>query len=336
MMLPTNLIFVLYVAVRLHCSAGASVWEGLFLEADLTFVLTQQCNNSADVGFDFTYFGSVMAENLNTPIRLLYRMPSDLILSGKFYLHEAILEKVRRHQVIFIPLDNAKGYEFTRHKPEYPIHHVEIVFRPNYIFARTGIHRDVATFAPIARFIRSAKLILFLDGISSPLFIPCLTCDPVSIFSQPDTITSLSNISQIWAAKNRDMHKYLVFVNDKVDVKCGLLHGGVVRLPDQEYQQYPDFCPVATIAEKYNLSLQEYQKDYNVTNQRNFGLALFHKTAEALSNDYVYQVDLVYIKFVTITNPPSPGGSGIDTFVLPLDMESWICLFVTIFRLLDF
>lgn len=312
----------------MRSSESATLWEGLFLDADLIFVFTPECWKSINVDSDYAYFNFVMAGNPYTPLQnfVFCHFPSHFMMLEIFYSQDGYkpVEKVARPTATFIPLHRSMGYAtIGRLKSELLIHIVDKVLRPSYIFGHTQLYRDGAPSNHIAQFLYKSKLIIFEDSITSPLFIPCLTCHPV-VSSRLATMLSLANIRIAWNAQNMNMHKYYLFVNDKVSVKCGLLHIGVAN------QSYHDVCQVVEIAKKYNLTLLEYKRDFEIfiTNP-SFGIAIFVKYNEIHFDQHVYQVDFVYTNFITVTNPPSPA-SGIATFVYPFDWETWTSLLVTI------
>lgn len=196
-----------------------------------------------------------------------------------------------------------------------------VLFRQEIIFGYLRSHTDLSCLSYHVDFLGTMKPVIFQDDISSSLFVPCLTCDPLR-FSKVMTL-SLRGIRQSWDAQNNDIHKYLAFQQDPVEGKCELLQDGLAKVTTF------DFCPMVIISERYNLTIlgatahevEEFMKLNNSQFIKSFG----NSFAVQLS----YSSDLLFtffqphfrsIDFFTITNPPS-AASRIGTFVLPFDLE---------------
>ncbi|OXA54901.1 hypothetical protein Fcan01_11392 [Folsomia candida] len=209
-------------------------------------------------------------------------------------------------------------------------HFVSRIFRQDVIFGNVDLTRGVSCFksVPIQIFIGTATLVLFDNSQAASLFIPCLTCDPVT-FSQLEVTISLRNIQQAWDAANRDMHKYLIryFLLEKESANsiCGLVHGGYIKLDD------PVYCFVVIMAEKYNLTLIRQTKSDRVNRRvlRSFGRVMYNRVQNISRTEILVQVSLSPINLGCVTDPPLPA-TGVATFISPLDFGTWTCLAVSI------
>lgn len=140
-------------------------------------------------------------------------------------------------------------------------------------------------------------------------------------------IISLRGIQQVWDVQNRDMQNYLALTADNVNATCGLGYGGFVNL------MLEGFCPVATIAEKYNLTLEKYNTSRgDQFGDRSFGIVIttFMEITELDDRHFMYGLHLVPVHFVAVTKPAAPG-SGMETFFTIFDSETWtgVLLIVT-------
>lgn len=112
--------------------------------------------------------------------------------------------------------------------------------------------------------------------------------------------------------------------SNSINAECGLLHFGFANLRNTE------FCAVATIAEKYNLTLVQYKNQFEAwfgdTSLRVF---IYSNVINPESDFYILQVDFLSINFIAATLPPSLA-NGIETFVSPLDAESWTSLLLIV------
>lgn len=197
--------------------------------------------------------------------------------------------------------------------------------REEYIFIRSIPHRDSSCFARAAAWVGNVKLVIFNHNLISPLLMPCLTCYPVT-YPTVETGSSLSDIRQLWDAQNTNMNQYLVTVEESVNTTCNFVYRDLWQLILVE------FCPVAAISKKYNLTLVTNEKGYTIPEtfeNRNFGNAIL---TTILLGDLSYSTcDIKFkpLNFVTVTNLPAPA-SGVDTFVSPFDLETWACLAVSV------
>lgn len=96
----------------LSSSEVINIWNGLFLEADLTFIFTSDC----EIHSDSDHFRVVAGTNRYTPLRniVLCRTLSNIRYpSGFEYLkrneHRG-MDRSARHKVMFFPLDVTLGY----------------------------------------------------------------------------------------------------------------------------------------------------------------------------------------------------------------------------------
>lgn len=83
-----------------------------------------------------------------------------------------------------------------------------------------------------------------------------------------------------------------------IEGKCSQLQEGIVNLMDF------DFCQVATITTKYNLTL--LSTDERILGLNSLGHALMEAAYTTHVDYIVYRTSLRIINFVTIANPPSP------------------------------
>lgn len=313
-----------------------NIWSGVFLDADITFIFTPDCSNLLEIGRNFQYFEAVSAHNPYTPIRciILCRTTSALqhqqgSKSLEIFRYRGT-EKSARLKAIFLPLDVTSGYNeiFGELQCEYLIKMSDRVLRQEYIFGHIFSYRDINCFKRAAKLNRGVRLIGFGNGVNSSIFIPCLTCaqDTLNYLQQ----VSLGNIKQAWDSLNRDMHKFLIYVRNPVNAKCGVDSKGFVNL------KQPEFCVSATIAEKYNLTLLQFKGvDKVFLSDRSFGFGIVKMINETKLAEFVYTVTFDPMKFITVTNPSSPA-SSVTTFVSPFDPATWICILISIISVAEF
>lgn len=306
-------------------SVYANQWRRVFANADITSVYSTNCSNPSD----FSDFHAVAAVNSYTPLRHIALchtragvfFPKSGTQSLEDFKYRAT-EKSPRAKVVFIPVHQTMGYYdgLGWLKCEFFIYFSDRLLRPEFIFAHSILPRDAGCFKSAARrYVGTAKLFIFQEISPKVLSPPCLTCYPIS-FTQLDDV-SLPNLRKLWDARNTNMHKSFAFVSSSVDVACGLLHTGFVNV---------DVCHAAVIAEKYNFTLLKYSGNQNAFHHPwTFGFAISRFFGETAKENSLYQVTQVSINFVTIANPPS-AASGIATFVIPLDWETWTCLLTMI------
>lgn len=167
------------------------------------------------------------------------------------------------------------------------------------------------------------KLVVFEHLITTgSLYVPCRTCDTIA-FTKLEKL-SLPGIREAWDAHNRDHHKYVTYLPMPVKGSCALLQDGLSNLGDFE------FCPVATIAERLNLTQPEYRHGFMLRSENNFGLALAEWYHYDIALEFFcYDAAYRYINFITITKPPSPAG-GVTIFLSPFDMKTWLCVLVSV------
>lgn len=322
--------FFLFIAVS-SCYLCSGAWRDVFLDADLTFIFAPKCSKMVDKDADWSHFKAVIAGNPFTPLRHIVIchtqsdfLPPDWGNTLQAYVYQKT-EKSLRFKSVFVRLEATpqstavSGYI----KCEYLIIILSEIFRQEYIFGRTVRDRDAICFKRAAQIVGSAKLILLEGSHTLPdVFIPCLTCNPIT-FKQLK-ILSFSSIRQSWDAQNRDMRKYLAFFQGSINVTCGPFHRGYLK------SEFPEFCPVATIAEKYNLTLLQDTGHHKLLfSLRSFGLVIFPRLNNIGLRDIIYVVRFNSINFVTVTNPPIMAG-GIETFVSPFDPETWACLLISV------
>lgn len=310
------------------------IWNNVFLKADLTFIFSPKCYNLFNLDADLPYFEELKVANLYTPLRLIvicHTSSQTLTPSWPKSLRPfkyRSREKSARTKSTFVQLEQTPwstavaGYLSC----EYLILILGEVFRQEYIFINANPHRDAVCFERAANILGTTKLIIFEKTVTSTLLIPCLTCKPI-VFQYLEIIT-FQEIGQAWHTHNKDMHKYSAFVDDSINTTCGLLHSGFTN------SKYPDFCPIATIAAKYNLTLIEdhvFSYSYN----ESFGRLLVTRLNHFFLRDAIFQVNFKSFNFVTVTNP-STHASGVETFVSPLDVETWICLLISVVSTVGF
>lgn len=306
-----------------------SVWNGKFVESDLTFIFSPNCDKLLDVAASMPYFHDIIQENSYTPLRHIvlcqtrsrHHYPNGFNLR-KWYDYNGTM-KSARNKVLFAPLEAIKGSNpaSVEYKCVFLIYIADRVFHQEFVFGRTNRPLAKACLQRHAQFLGTVKLVLFEESHTSLHFIPRLTCSPIT-FSQLETI-SLPHIQQAWDAENTNLHEYLIFVTTPVIAKCGLLYEGFLKLQDT------DFCPVSTIAEKYNLTVLEFNRRMIVFDEKSFGVPLFSMFNQISLTDVVNQLDFMLINFITVTSLPSPA-NGLATFLSPFDLETWCCLVTSV------
>ncbi|XP_035708287.1 uncharacterized protein LOC110850132 [Folsomia candida] len=127
------------------------------------------------------------------------------------------------------------------------------------------------------------------------------------------------------------MHQYSVLVWGSPNATCGLLYWRNANVKNQY------FCPIAIVAEKYNLTMQEDSGggEAHFSFQKSFGSFFSIQLNKVGTRDYILNVNLRSINFLTVTNPPSPS-NGVETFVTPFDLATWMCLLVITLSLAGF
>lgn len=243
-------------------------------------------------------------------------LPGSLAMGAFIYRD---LEKSGRPKAAFIRLDSGIGFIDGWLKCEYLLLFLGNVFRQEFIFGQIVNYHDKACLRGGTYIAGISKLILFDKFLPASFQIPCLTCRPIT-YSRV-RIINIRGIRKLWDANNRDMQEYKVTVLGSTDGTCGLFHWGYVNL------EYTHFCPIATIAEKYNLTMVQNTRLSRGADV-GFGFVLETKDGTSVRN-YIYGVTFRYVNFMTVTNPPSTS-SGVEAFIKPFDGETWAFLLITI------
>lgn len=321
-------------------SKSWGISDKFFLDADITFIFVSECSKLLDIDSNFPYFHSVRILNSYTPLRQItlcespidFHLPTEIESLHDFSHRET--GKSARHHTLFIPLNQPRLLVSGYLTCEILLHLVTKEFRPDHVFGKVDLSRDIDCIKRAAVLIGTAKLAIFDDNLTSPLLIPCLTCEPLS-FLQLLTF-SPTEIYKRWNLLNKNMHKYSVsystLAESLVNSACSIPYVNSTNSLD------PDFCLVLAIVQKYNLTLiRKYGTDSiaDFHPHRNFGGVLSYRINYIETFYHIYKVSLSYVNFLTITNPPSPA-SGVATFVTPFDRETWICLLLTIIGLAGF
>lgn len=126
------------------------------------------------------------------------------------------------------------------------------------------------------------------------------------------------------------MHRYLAFQPDSANVKCSLNHKvyfEVTRISD---------CSAHESADKHNLTLLRNRgRNRLFLSSKSFGVLLPSHLHMSSLDDLIYEIIHPSFNFVTITDPASLAG-GVETFVSPLDLDSWICVLISIITVSGF
>lgn len=101
------ILFITTAIVPLLCTC--TMWDGSFLEADLTFVFTRDGNKLMDVDSDFPYFDIVRNNNSYTPVKHFVLNQSIFLTKRKIWKYLRVhgyrsTEKSSRAKAIFINL----------------------------------------------------------------------------------------------------------------------------------------------------------------------------------------------------------------------------------------
>lgn len=322
---PYHISIPLVIITILSSYYNCTVWSGVLLDADLSFIFTQDDHKQLDVKTDFPYFEVVRNDNPYTPLRHLVLNQSILSKPTNEFLNQLKehgyhnTEKSPRPKVIFVNLVGSARWEKNF---DNLIMHAGTTFRQDFVFGHFHSNNDLQCLQRHPKFVGTLKLVLFKNSVTSPLFVPCLTCELMS-FSIMKTFTLLG-ILEAWDTQNKDLHKYLTFLGIPVQGSCSPLQDTFVNIPDM------DFCPVATITERYNLTLLQYKPGVGLGGDKSFLFALVIVANYDNHSEYrFYDINLRTINFITITNHPSPV-SGVATFISPFDLATWICLFTII------
>lgn len=304
--------------VTISTSYGTcTVCSGLFIDADLTFVYTPESDKSFAVDTGFPYVHVVMADNFYTPLRhVVFNQSIFSAMDINRHLNHLIKfeypETKKFSRPIVLSLNFVASARLDKNC-ENSIFSFVTAFRPELLFVKAEDRKDFYCLQRHPRFLVTGKLVLFH---TNSLFVPCLTCDRV-VLSKLGKL-SLPGIREGWDAQNRDLHKYFTYLNMPVKGSCALLQDGLSNLKDFA------FCPVATIAERFNVTLLEHRHGDMLQGNKNFGLALVEWYGYNTALEFIcYGFDLQYINFITITKPPSPAG-GVTIFLSPFDMQTWI------------
>lgn len=233
-----------------------------------------------------------------------------------------IAKKSSGPKATILGLDATQGYDEKSGylKCERLIQSADRDFRQDYIFGHISRHRDSACFKK-AGLIASITLILFEDSLNKPFIIPCLTCSPLK-FVQVEAI-SLQGIKKAWDNLYKDLHQFSVYSLIRGDQNCGKRKNRFVD------PTYPDLCMLKTIAEKFNLTVLQYNQDDTYFDDRTFGRAFYSTINNISLDDYVYQVKMNSINFIIVTAPPAPA-SAVITFISPFDAGIWACLLTSV------
>lgn len=133
-------IFILFFATILT-SCSCEIWKDIFFDADLTFILTPECNGSSDLPH---HHKPIVRSNPYTPQRyvILCRTKSKFRYDNELLqtFHYSYKEKSARSEAVFVSLNATMGY-----KCEMLLKSVTDIFRPEYIFSeKTSRHKDAA------------------------------------------------------------------------------------------------------------------------------------------------------------------------------------------------
>lgn len=232
--------------------------------------------------------------------------------------------------MIFMRLDKIAGSIYGCLTCEYLLQIAGKVFQQEFIFGQILNDQDWECLKYGHVILSNTKLILFEEILPISFLIPCLTCNTITYIKLPIE-TSIPVIKELWDIQNRDMHTYKVTVQGSVSGNCSLFHWGYVNL------EHKHFCPIATISTKYNLTMIQYlEHSPNLLTyaDKSFGV-VFKKSDDIGLQNYLYDVQLRYINFLTVTNPPSPS-SGVDTFIKPFDKLTWALLLITVILVAGF
>ncbi|OXA46677.1 hypothetical protein Fcan01_18158 [Folsomia candida] len=321
-----RILFIIHTLLSylfFHCNFSSTLWQVMFPDADLTFLFTPEFSQLLNVDSDYPYFSSIIKNTQYIPHKLVQLCHQENTFPHTYPLKNfghPNRSKSSRPRVIFLRLDSTESL-----KCNYLISLAENQFRQEYIFGDIAQPQNNSPcISNAALILSSAKLILFSQKNSTFFTIPCSTCD-VIISSQLETIISLRAVRQAWDILNLNMHKYLVMIKSSVNATCGLNHNGFSNL------NTTNFCPVAVIAEKYNLTLLQYHAPSNkvsVNPMKSFGIVLYTKISNITPTDYIYEVAFKSTNFISVSNPPFHSG-GVDTFVTPFDIETWTFLLLT-------
>lgn len=323
------------IILTLPTSKCSSIWDGIFLDADITFIFISECSKLLDS--DSAYFHSVLISNSYTPLRHIvlcetlsdFHLPIEVDSLHGFAHRES--KKSARHRALVIPLIRTRRLETGYLTCEILLHHVIKEFRPHHVFGKLDLSSpNVECIQHAAVLIGTAKLVVFDDSLTSPLLIPCLTCEPIR-FLQLSTYSS-SEIGTSWDAQNRNMHKYSVsyatLEKSLQNSACYAPYSHCTNSLDA------DFCLVLGIAEKYNLTLLKKYGTDSIADfhpNRSFGGVLSYRINYVETFYYIYKASFTYVNFLTITNPPSPTNE-----VTPFDWETWLCLLLSVVGLAGF
>ncbi|OXA42243.1 hypothetical protein Fcan01_22832 [Folsomia candida] len=264
-----RLVLLLNVAICLEIlpsSEATNTWPDIFLNTEITFIFASKHHKLIDMETDFPYFDLITAKNLYTPIRLLLfryihpKLHFPPSLASPFAFGYRKTEKSARIKTLIAPLDwTMKHHQDEELKCASFYYFASRIYRQDVIFGRIDLHSDLSCFtsSPVHILVGTAILLLFNITPTSPLFLPCLTCDPLTFSILEGTTISFPKIQLAWQAANEDMHMYQVryFFLDKVSVNpiCDLNHRGYLNPNDLGY------CIVSIMLQKYNLTLQLLQ-----------------------------------------------------------------------------
>lgn len=159
--------FVLISDVILLCYS--SIWDGVFQQADLTFIFTLDCVDHHDLP-NYTMVTSV---NSYTPVRIIALCRTSLEFRQSlemFGYQKGKLEKSARRKVTYIPIESLVHEGGLIYKCEFLINITNNLLRQEYIFAKILNHRDLVCLKRLVEFLGSVKIVVFVKYDSKTMF----------------------------------------------------------------------------------------------------------------------------------------------------------------------
>ncbi|OXA53532.1 Glutamate receptor ionotropic, delta-2 [Folsomia candida] len=319
-------LFITILATLSHCS---NRWSGLFLDADLTFIFSPMCKKhfftpwrmTSIKEFDIAMpdFGDVTASNTYTPLRVAFLCHDWMEVSYEYSTNPLKafryreIEKSARPKAAFVRFDWTNE-RFAMGKCQALFIFLKDNLAQDYVFGRFSQTYDCFYVAP--RQIGTSMMVAFDD---SSIEIPWLTWSPLR--TTPLAYYSLSNIRIAWKYLNRNSNKYVAFVLTPVDIKCGIRYDAFITVKELNY------CTIATIAERHNLTLIEDKGQLDT--DTDFGIVLAANFDTPNNQAFLYELIHSPYNFITVTNAPYPA-SGVATFVAPFDLYTWSCLMASV------
>lgn len=291
---------------------------------DLHFIFPSEFDLPTEIP---TYFDSLQTPSIHTPILLSRADYNEAGIHSLGYItNHTKVQSMSRRMVVLVNLNlkpmisNTMSYYFL----QVILHRLT----PHYVFGHVS-DPEVTTYyyQGYSEFSASSKLILWNSINPNVIYIPCIPCSTPPIALDP---SSMQDIDTSWDSLNNNMHRKIlknsgVMVTDSgknAKSKCG---------PEILWYRlgHEISCTLATLAEKYNLSLShgsqisETEFDANGVGTIWMGTILLDYRKRTRPAPDIYRLKYEPYEFVVVTDVPKPL-SSFNAFISPLDKATWV------------